>query len=108
VLDLPVRRGVMHPPPAEPLAAPAAPAAPAQHPRDYTMVPLVPLVRPAPHRQPYRGLAALPAPALARRRRRLGWWGNDSGPASAVNLVLRAGAPAAAWVGGLGTAYLFA
>ena len=104
VLDLPVRRGVMHPPPSA--DAPEGPV-PGGAGSDAAPNP-VPLVRPGPHRLPYRGMAALPSSALARRRRRMGVWGNDTGPASPLNLVLRAVAPVMAWAGGLGTAYLFA
>lgn len=103
VLDLPIRRGVMHPPSAEPLPSPLPP-----NEAHYTMPPQIPLLRPAPHRQPYRGLAATASAALTRRRRRWHAWRNDTGPASPLNLPIRAGAPLAAWIGGLATAYLFA
>lgn len=108
VLGVPVRRGVMHPPrrttlttePPPPSAAP--PGTSGYRPRE-----LVRLIRPAPHHQPYRGNATTPAAAYKRRLQRLKTWRKDTGPASPINHVVRAAAPAAIWIGGLGSAYLF-
>lgn len=108
VLGVPVRRGVMHPPSRAPIrpATPATsspPATPGYQPR-----PLIRLLRPAPHRQPYRGTGAKPQAAHKRRQQRLKTWRKDTGPGSVINHVVRAAAPAAIWIGGLGSAYLFA
>src|SRR5699024_10725565 len=69
---------------------------------------LIRLLRPAPHHQPYRGTGTKPAAAHKRRQQRLKFWRKDTGPGSPINHVVRAAAPAAIWIGGLGSAYLFA
>ncbi len=108
VLGVPVRRGVMHPPARAALtgqvqpASAAPPGTPGYQPRE-----LVRLIRPAPHHQPYRGNATSPAAAYKRRLQRAKTWRKDTGPASPINQVVRSVAPAAIWVGGLGSAYLF-
>ena len=108
VLGVPIRRGVMHPPSRTPLttgppATSSPPATPGYQPRT-----LIRLLRPAPHHQPYRGTATSPQAAHKRRQQRLKTWRKDTGPGSVINHVVRAGAPAAIWIGGLGSAYLFA
>ena len=108
VLGVPIRRGVMHPPSRTPIttgptATSSPPATPGYQPRA-----LIRLLRPAPHHQPYRGTATQPQAAHKRRQQRLKTWRKDTGPGSVINHVVRAGAPAAIWIGGLGSAYLFA
>ncbi|WP_277051342.1 hypothetical protein [Ruania albidiflava] len=108
VLGVPVRRGVMHPPIHPALtgtlraASPTPPGTPGYQPRE-----LVRLLRPGPHHQPYRGGATKPAAAYNRRLQRMKFWRKDTGPASPINSVVRSAAPAAIWIGGLGSAYLF-
>ncbi|WP_147916755.1 hypothetical protein [Ruania zhangjianzhongii] len=108
VLGVPIRRGVMHPPSRAPIttgtpATSSPPATPGYQPRA-----LIRLLRPAPHHQPYRGTAAKPQAAHKRRQQRLKTWRKDTGPGSVINHVVRGAAPAAIWIGGLGSAYLFA
>lgn len=108
VLGVPLRRGVMHPPPRTALTAgPAAPSSAPPGTPGYQPRPLVQLVRPGPHHQAYLGTAARPVAAYKRRLQRAKRWRKDTGPASPVNHTVRAVAPAAIWIGGLGSAYLF-
>lgn len=108
VLEVPIRRGVMHPPTRTPITTgPAASTAPPATP-GYQPPALIRLLRPAPHHQPYRGTATKPQAAHKRRQQRLKTWRKDTGPGSVINHVVRAAAPAAIWIGGLGSAYLFA
>ncbi|UFU01960.1 hypothetical protein LQF12_10580 [Ruania suaedae] len=125
LLGVELRRGVLHPPSARSLESATMrrtrgqqarmPAGAVVHPGSeapgspgFDPPPVVDLIRPAPHLQPYRGLAARAAPAYKRRLRRHKRWRGDTGPASPVNLVLRAPASAAIVIAGLGGAYLLA
>ncbi|MBZ2198533.1 hypothetical protein [Occultella gossypii] len=113
-LRVPIRRGVAHPPMADPdrvrpkaksgttgLATPTNPAA--------TPIDVVAdVIRPAPHLLPYRGTGARPADAYRRRAKRGNTLNKDTGPASPLNGIIRWPALAAIIIGGLGSAYLLA
>lgn len=110
VLNVPIRRGVMHPP-MPPGHADSRPTSVRNSPpgtAGYQPAELIRLLRPASHRQPHRGTGAGPGAAYKRRLQRMKFWRKNTGPGSVVNHVVRAGAPVAIWVGGLGSAYLFA
>ncbi|QOR69459.1 hypothetical protein IM660_12245 [Ruania alkalisoli] len=121
MLDVPLRRGVLHPPNARPPEGDdrkrsgtqptgatvrfpeAVPGSMAFNPQ-----PVVDLIRPAPHLQPYRGRAARPAAAFKRRLKRYKRWRGDTGPSSPVNSIVRGPAPWAIGIAGIGGAYLLA
>ncbi|UFU07871.1 hypothetical protein [Ruania halotolerans] len=116
ILDVPIRRGVMHPPTATPLKPTRRPRAaggtvtPAATPGSpgYDPPAVVDMVRPAPHLLAYRGGGAYPVVAYKRRAKRRRFWRGDTGPASPANTVIRGPAAWAIVIGGLGSAYLLA
>ncbi|TDE89705.1 hypothetical protein EXU48_20010 [Occultella glacieicola] len=113
-LRVPIRRGVAHPPMADPsrvrpkARAGATGVASAPNPAAMPIEAVADVIRPAPHLLPYRGTAARPADAHRRRAKRGNTLNKDTGPASPLNAIIRWPALAAIIIGGLGSAYLLA